>query len=364
MRTPFGADWDDLSLDHLIAFFAEPRNEGLRWEAKGGGIRRQHIREGVCGFANSTFGGFLVLGATQDQETKAWTVDHWEPPDEVELWVQNCVGNGGVDPAPSIDAKAWQLDGGGWLGCVLVYPVAVPPAVTSDGGVWVRTSGSTPQVKDAATLRDLIRRGEMAKERARQLSVEAAADLYGAPPEARRVAMVAAGAAPSIPAEASNLVFRESFWRGALIEHIRTRLAQYAAQGLQQFLRVHTAMDQGAVTVWNDDGFHGEIGFSVRVGRHGSVAVAYNDPEMESAIDFVRADDGDLRRLVTSVVDLIKALEGMGPIHLAMRFSDNQLGVVEVTRWIEVDGVDDALIESIIRELRRSKGHFEAEPEG
>lgn len=97
MSTPFGTDWDDLTLDHLIAFFSEPRNEGLRWEAKGRRIRPQHIREGVSGFANSHIGGFLVLGVTQDQETKAWSIDHWQPPDEVALWVQNCIGDGGVD---------------------------------------------------------------------------------------------------------------------------------------------------------------------------------------------------------------------------------------------------------------------------
>lgn len=363
MRTPFGADWDDLSVEHLLAFFGEPRNEGLRWEAKGGDIRREHIREGVCGFANSYFGGFLVLGATQDKKTKAWTIDHWRPRDEVELWVQNCVGDGGVDPAPSIDPKAWPLDDGGWLAVVLVYPVAVPPAITSDGGVWVRTSGATPQVRDAATLRDLITRGEAARERAKQLSMEAAADLYGASPEARKAMMVVAAAAPGVPADASSLVFRESFWRGALINQIKTRLAQYAAQGLQQSVQVHTAMDQGAVTVWNDDGFHGDTGFSVRVGRHGTVAVAYNDAETESAVDLVRSDDTDLRRLVASAVDLIKALDGRGPIHLAMRFRDRRLGDVDVTRWTEMDGVEDGLIQSIGRELRRSKGHFEAEPE-
>lgn len=363
MRTPFGAEWDGLTVEHVLAFLGEPRNEGLRWEAKGGHIRPEHVREGVCGFANSHFGGFLVLGATQDKKTKQWTIDHWEPRDEVELWVQNCVGDGGVDPAPSIDPKAWQLDNGGWLAVVLVYPVAVPPAITSDGGVWVRTSGATPQVKDAATLRELIRRGEAARERARQLSLDAAADLYAASPESRRTAMVVAAAAPSVPADASSLVFRESFWRGALVEHIQTRLAQYAAQGLQKFLQVHTAMDQGAVTVWNDDGFHGDVGFSVRVGRHGTVAVAYNDPEMESAIDLVRSDDTDLRRLVSSAVELIKALEGRGPVHLAMRFMDRRLGDVDLTRWADVDAVEDGLIESIIRELRRAKGHFEAEPE-
>ena len=363
MRTPFGADWDDLSVAHLISFFAEPRNEGLRWEAKGGDIRREHIREGVCGFANSIFGGFLVLGATQDRATKRWMLDHWQPRDEVELWVQNCVGGGGVDPAPSIDTKAWPLDDGGWLACILIYPVAVPPAITSEGGVWVRTSGATPQVKDAATLRELIARGEASRERAARLSLDAADGLFRSPPEGRNLLIVAGAAAPSVPAEVSHKIFRESFWRGPLQHQIEGPLARSAAPGLGGFAKVHTDMNQGAVTVWNDDGFHPDSGFTIVAGRQGTVAVGYSDSEVDSGIDWARLETSSLRSILGAAVHLLAELGGMGPAHLSLRFTDRFAATIDVSRWTEIQPVSDELLASIIRETRRAQGDVEPEPE-
>ncbi len=85
MRTPFGPDWDDLSLEHVQAFLDEPRNEGLTWESKGDDIRAEHVREAVCAFGNSILGGFLILGAKQDTTTKVWSVNGWVPRDEAEI---------------------------------------------------------------------------------------------------------------------------------------------------------------------------------------------------------------------------------------------------------------------------------------
>jgi len=365
MRTPFGADWEELGLDNLRTFLAEPRNEPLRWEAKGGRITPELVREAVCGFANSHISGFLILGVTQDRRTRSWSIDRWEPPDEVEVWVGNCIRAGGVDPEPAFEVKAWPVgDGAGWLGCVAIWPVAVPPAITSEGGVWVRTSGATPQVKDAATLRELVSRGEVARDRSLRLSAEAANDLYAAPPEGRANAVVAAASAPSIPHDISPVLFSESFCRGELVRSIQGELARYAAQGLQAFLRVHTDINQGSVTAWNDDGIHVDAGFSVRVGRHGSVAVGFGDPDIESGIDWARSSPNDLRRLFGQALTLLVPLGGRGPAHLFVRFTDRRLGVIDVARWTEVGDVDEAIVESVLRETRRAQGTMDWEPPG
>src|SRR4051794_38540432 len=99
--TPFGVDWDDLTLDTLRTALDEPMDESLRWEAKGGTIRTEHVREAVCAFANSDLGGIVVLGVTQDRATRAWTFDGWlAPGGEPELWIGQCLDNGGIDPRP------------------------------------------------------------------------------------------------------------------------------------------------------------------------------------------------------------------------------------------------------------------------
>jgi hypothetical protein len=33
--TPFGAPWEELAIEHLVAFFATPREESQTWDAKG-----------------------------------------------------------------------------------------------------------------------------------------------------------------------------------------------------------------------------------------------------------------------------------------------------------------------------------------
>ena len=98
--TPFGVSWDSLDLGPLEAFVAQAGDESLTWEAKGTNITRNDVLEGVCGFGNSDLGGFLVLGASRARPGAPWSLDGWEPPDEPALWIENCLGNGGVDPLP------------------------------------------------------------------------------------------------------------------------------------------------------------------------------------------------------------------------------------------------------------------------
>ncbi len=61
--TPFGATWDDLTLEHVTAFFRDADDEGWTWEAKGTAVRPEHVRVAASAFGNSVAGGFLILGA-------------------------------------------------------------------------------------------------------------------------------------------------------------------------------------------------------------------------------------------------------------------------------------------------------------
>ena len=101
LNTPFGAPFEELELAHLTTYFEELRAETLAWEAKGGQIRPEHVRDGVCGFANSVLGGYLVLGVSRaDPKAKAgercrYKVDGWEQEDPA-TWIGSCIGYGGI----------------------------------------------------------------------------------------------------------------------------------------------------------------------------------------------------------------------------------------------------------------------------
>ena len=63
----FSVDWADVELEHVEAFLAEAREEGLVWEAKGDTVHPRAVTKAVAGFANSQ-GGYLIVGAERQGE--------------------------------------------------------------------------------------------------------------------------------------------------------------------------------------------------------------------------------------------------------------------------------------------------------
>jgi hypothetical protein len=364
LRTPFGVSWETLERDHVLAFLRRNEDESLTWEAKGGDIRPHHIRDAASGFGNSELGGILVLGATQDRATRVWTVDHWEPPEaEVDLWVSHCLDNSGVAPRPSIEVRAWDIDGGGKLACVAIWPVSVPPVITSSGQVWERTSSETVKVKDPTALRRLFDRGRAAEDRIARLSNDAADELFTGEKSRTGHAVVLGFAAASLLSELSAQVFRETFFM-SVVERAKDLQKRVTAPGLHGFVRPRSHLDQGGVTAWGEEGFGGDpSSYSVRVGRHGGVAVGYAAADMGPGAQWAAAAIDRIRAMWATANDVLESLGALGVIHVAARVDGAEGQTIGATQWSEMssDGAEE--IDRLVRDVQRALGRAEWEPE-
>jgi hypothetical protein len=349
LKTPFGTDWDALDLASLASFLAAPVHEGLTWEAKGGRVRPEHIREAVCAFANSDLGGYLIIGASKDAQTQTWRVDGFEFPNEPELWITDCLDRGGVDPLPSFNVKPWPVSPSASVAVVQVYPVAITPCLTSSGEVWQRLSGKSQRVTDAASLRRLFERGERSRERAMATAEAGRDDLAREGAEGRQSKVVVSVASPSLPPDVSAAVFRETTY---------TTIRSLVAGRLG---RQSGAITQHAIT-FSTDSFGLIEHCTVRVGRHGSVAVASTDPDIVSGLEDIAFGGYRPDALWKAAMEIVRHLGGYGPVALAMHLSDPERGATSIARWTEVRPPTAEELDSIRREALRAYGRPAWEP--
>lgn len=353
--TPFGTDWDALDADTLAAFFETADDETLLWEAKGDEVRPEHIRRAASAFGNSPLGGYLVLGVRRDADGP-WRLDGWEPRTEPTLWVSSVLSDGGVTPAPPFDVKAWSVEDGRHLAVVWIGPAAVPPVLTRDGQAYERLPGQTVRIADSTTLRRLFERGEVASERAVQVSVAGRDDLAMAPPGGRSAVVVISLASPALPPDASGIVFRDSTYR-AMVEVVNRLLAAVPVR-----LRESGAdLSQHALTVWST-GFAPEEGYSVRVGRHGAVALGVHEPDTVSGLKMAAERSPQFVGAWDAAIAVMARLIPGGPVHVALRVHNPGRGSVDMTRWAEAGGPSADSLESVAREARRAQGERAWEP--
>jgi hypothetical protein len=173
--TIFGVPWDQLELEHVRAFLADAGPEPLLWEAKGTEVTKGEIRVQVCGFANSHEGGFLILGATENDDG-AWTLDGVEFPNDPPTWISDVVGSGAVTPYPDgLDTRARSVGNGRHVAVVRIPAIAMPPCNTR-GRVYERVSGKTIPVTVPLRLAALFGRGDQARAAAHTSAGQAAAE--------------------------------------------------------------------------------------------------------------------------------------------------------------------------------------------
>jgi hypothetical protein len=354
VNTPFGASWEDLDLESMRKFLADAVNEGLTWEAKSGSIRPEHVREAVCAFGNSERGGYLVIGASQDR-AGTWTVDGCAIR-EPELWVADCLDHGGVDPLPSTETKSWLISPGVWVAVVHIYPVAITPCLTSAGEVIQRLSGKSQRVTDAASLRRLFERGEVAISRAMSTAEAGRDDLLNNGREGWHLKVVVSIATPSLPPDVSAAVFRESTLK-VIQQTIQGRGGRTYAGG------IGAEVNQHAVTVWATAPWVDIPDCCVRVGRHGSVAVGWFNPDLDAGLPRVAAGTYSPEQIWTAATTIVRHLGGFGPAAMAMYRYDPRLGGLAIARWTEVRDPTTDEIQSIVREARRASGRPGWEPE-
>jgi len=163
----FGVPWPDVALEHVEAFLDEAGEEPepLLWEAKGGGDQPNagSVRKAACGFANSEWGGYLIVGA-DGGKGKPWKLNGVTFRDpEPKTWLERRAHE--LSPPPQRDAKAWTLDNGRRVAVLRVNPAA-GICITPDGTVYQRVSGGTLPVTDQYVLSQLFQRGERAREAA------------------------------------------------------------------------------------------------------------------------------------------------------------------------------------------------------
>ncbi len=358
MRTPFGADWEELTLDSLRTFFRTATDEGLTWEAKAGVVTAEHVRKSVCGFANTYLGGYLVLGAEYSKKTGKWSMPGVTLPGEAPLWVGSVLAAGGVDPLPSFDVQSWPV-GRRVIAVVNVRPVALPPCITASGVVYERTTGATPPVRDQNALARLFERGLRARQRAETVASNAAQSISASPPVqlGSPVKIALAVAAPGTPQDISARLFRKSFG---------DRLWSLLKSDLRPYLggRTDGRIGQQAIEGWNLGTGAQEEGYVARVSWDGAAAVGLVDPDLDSTLAATVADPSLLTRLWRAALGLLRGLDASGPCYVAMVFHDLRSGTTTaIRRWSNMDGPEEGEIASVVREVERTRGTGGWEPE-
>jgi len=378
--TIFGAPWAELELEHIRQFLADAPPEPLLWEAKGVEANPHMVRKQVCGFANSHEGGYLVIGADQANDG-AWSLEGVPFRDEPPVWVSNIVGDRerGVRPYPDgLDTKAWTTEDGRQVAVVRVPPIATPPCI-SHGVVYERVSGKTIAVTEPLRLAELFARGDQARRAAEVKATAAAVDAMkrgrSHPSHADThiqfgLGLAAAGYLPDI----SSRLFGVPFEQG-VISSIQTVLTQ---DGLP------TPGGPSIVPDVTQDARQFEsragdprLGHSwiIRATWNGSIGIYWVQGVTQTRVESVV--DGPVRTAWMAADEILDMLAPQGSRHIAVVMAGAMFppNPADQATWEQshpehplvgrgpIDrGVNDTIIASIARELRRATGEMAYEP--
>jgi hypothetical protein len=363
VRDFFGIPWDDVTIDAVEGFLGDAGDEGLTWEAKGGGQRphKDAIRKGVCGFANAV-GGFFIIGADR-------TSEGWAMPgvvfgvDEPGTWLSSVITDA-LRPSPLFDVKVFDRDGGKRAAVVAVEELAVPPCVTASGVVYQRVSGQTMPVTDQRVLADLIVRGRAARDEAEALALRAASRALEQPAILHsRDAVLSVALCPVQGAtDKSRVLFSKSFADG-LAERVRVDLQVEPMVAYP----VQRALDQDSVSAWPSTN---ELGRSWKVAAYwdGSASAVFAAPGNELYVNELILRVNRAWRVLAGVA---AELGGAGAAHLVVIVRDDHPSVVgqwprprtPTRRWTEVRAPTAEELGSVEREIQRAFGEGVYEPE-
>jgi hypothetical protein len=170
--------------------------------------------------------------------------------------------------------------------------------------------------------------------------------------------LIVALATPSLPGDLSAQVFLRSFY-----DQVLNLLKGRLAADVQFANRLGAELGQHALTVWSDGILEGR-GHVVRVGRFGSVAVGFSNPDLRSGLSLAADHASSLRDLWISARQLLQALGGYGPVFVVVRLRGGDGGETEIARLssLENDPLDEELA-SVSREAQRTRGSPAWEPE-
>jgi hypothetical protein len=394
----FDVPWPELKRAQVEAFLADAGDEGLVWEAKGAGDdhgppRAESLRKAACGLANQ-IGGYLIIGAAR--RDGRWKLDGVQmSAEEPKLWIGQILRR--LQPVPRFEvSEAIQLDDGKVALVVKIEPVAIPPCMTPQGRVYERVSGETLPVEDPGILDRLLRRGDHARKRAEQFAGRAAERAIVLPDwQPQRSVSIAIGLA-SVGRETDDIssrLFTEPV-HDALVKSIWELLGNVRPEDIDVAQRqdAYTAIAHSPTnTHWDGESVIGisRTSHFIQANWDGSVGAGawFSD---ELLIDAIHPD-----RLIANcwrqAAGIAGRLGGYGPAYLRVLIAVAKSGEVEVQgqeariagrpppegtlyanlpdltamgRLLDGTEQDDAVTDSLRRELQRAGGIRTDEPAG
>jgi hypothetical protein len=368
MESIFQTPWASLGLPALEAFLAEAEREALLWEAKGGGARPRpdSIQKHVCGFANR-LGGYLILGA-DEQDAGRWELRgiEWDV-DEPEKWIGDCIG--ALRSPPYHDVRLLPTSASAAVVVVQVERVAVPPCMTPSGTVYQRVSGATKPVLEPLALLDLTSRGRELEVRAAEFARDHALALLRNPPTwpslhdfpgpeghppSFSLALKALGPPPDIAARP----FRGEFFN-TLQERAASSLS--GTGPIQPLIAPRHSQGASWASVERFDAT-----WLVFAHRDGTIALSRGNPPDEDTLPDLLAT---IEHAWALAVDLLHDLGCRGEARFCLAiegtrgpFRRQGAGQVIVERSTSVNRPEATMIASVKREVERATGRVSEEP--
>lgn len=378
MESIFRVPWATLELADVEAFVESASGEGLVWEAKGQaplrGLKKK-IVEAVCGLANQ-LGGFVIVGAEAERSDGPWLLSGVENDagEDAHDWICRVL-NGRLSNPPPFDVRRWTLSDSKVVAVIRVDPVGVAPCMTIDGLVWQRLVSETRKINDPLVLLELIRRGQAAREVARERAREAVDRGRVAPlvEGGQEVARVVLALAPVVSLEdISSRLFRDSF-----------KELLSAAAGV---LELATAdWRRAVVPSAHRDGYVVRLGkpeserwgWAIQAAWNGTVCVELaaieesSPPTLNTIIEQAWRAASSLLPHLTGIEDELHV-----PTHLAVAVNSGGIFTFEwpghtqrarstsepIERWATMAAPSGEELESVYREIARTMGIDALEP--
>lgn len=323
-------------------------------------LRRLSIAKSIGAFANSRDGGYVILGAAHDK-TRTWSLPGLaDRGTEPAVWLESVIV-GAVLPRPRHQVRTLRLTDERFAGLIRVWPVPTPPALV--GGVaYMRVSGMSIPITDPVELGRLYRQGETARSAAESRAAGAIQwPTSRNPPGDRLHLLYAVSLSPvAPPPDVSSRLFRRSY-----IDELHSLLRSYLTPPVVGPVRAPEREEwaQSFVEVGLADPF-GDAASALTVRWDGSAVVSYWAEDTPArGIDHLR-EPGNLARPWRLGVDALALLGGTGATYVTV-FAVHDPGGTYASRWTEELGhPSDETLASVIRELRRSRGRADFEPEG
>lgn len=367
--TIFGVPWSELTLERVASYLDDAEGEPLLWEAKGTRLDAHAVRKEVGAFGNSHDGGYLILGAEQDE---AWELTGCEFPTEPQVWVSQAIHDG-IRPVPPFDVRAFPVDER-HVAVVRVQPSSVPPCIVR-GTVYERVPGAAIPVKAPERLAELFRRGDIAREQAesgardgaRWLMIDGVgrgSSIPGAGEDGLKVqaavALAPTGMLPDVSSRLFTRPFEEALSEAVLALHAGPRLPTAAPPELS-WSQDTLAVDLDAIDV-------ARTHWRVQASWNGVIGIYYLIDVTEVVIESL------VERVIGAAwgagVELLRRLAATGPMYVAVTaaggpFPPNVPNIVAPLqdRFLELgrgpvalDEDPAAHLQRIQRELRRSLG--------